>query len=444
MRSKKWVLPLMMGAFANTQVRIVGSIGISELLMCVIAPIVFVQNFSQLRKDGFGTWLFLVFLLNVGCIVSSIYNHTELEFALRGFAATYSIFACTVCFYKVLRRDIGLFRFVLLGLAISSVLNIFAFHQGAEGAQAEALGGDVVENITNSTLFWIGRLLNWGMLPIYGWYLQTPMWYSILAPIGIAAYSIIGTGSGRSAALGVIGSVFFVVVGGKSFRKMQRISKHLFSLLFGLIIVAFGLKAGYMALGKHGLLNEKQMARYETQTEGGTQTSALSLLMHGRVEFFCGAYAAIQKPFCGYGPWPIDHDGLYVEFLSKYGGREDYEFAAKSYENSAVNGRVRWLPSHSQIIQFWQWYGLPGLIYMIYILYIKLEYLKKYLHAIPQLYGYIASTTIAGLWHFIFSPYGNRVGVAVGCAVLLLNRAIAEGRVQLPEYMVQDKFKYDN
>ena len=443
MKSKNWVLPLLMGAFANTQIRIVGSIGISELIMCIIGPFIFMQDFAQLRKDGFGAWIFFVIFLNVGCVASSLYNNTELGFALRGFAATYSLFACTVCFHRVLRKDIGLFRFVLLGIAISSILNIFAFHQGAEGAEAEKLGGATVENIASGTLFWIGRLLNWVMLPIYGWYLQTPMWYSVLAPIGVAAYSIVGTGSGRSAALGVIGSVFFVMVGQKSSRRMQYISRHLFSIMIGAVMVVIVLKTGYMALGKHGLLNEKQMARYETQTEGGTKTGALSLLMHGRVEFFCGAYASFRRPIMGYGPWPIDYDGLYIEFLSKYGGPEDYENAFKTYEHKTRLGRVSWLPSHSQVIQFWQWFGLPGLLYMLYVLYLKIQYLRKYLHVIPQLYGYIASTTIAGLWHFFFSPYGNRVGAAVGCAVLLLNRAIAEGKVPLPEYMWRDKIKHD-
>ena len=444
MRSKNWILPLLMGAFANTQVRLIGSIGISELIMCLVGPFIFIQDFSQLRKDGFGTWLFFVILLNIGCLTSSLYNHTEVGFALRGFAATYSLFACTVCFHRVLRKDIGLYRYVLLGLAISSILNVFAFHQGAEGAVAEQQGGDTVENIASGTLFWVGRLLNWVMLPINGWYLQTPILYSILAPIGIAVYSVAGTASGRSAALGVIGSVFFILVGRKSSQRMRWISKHLILLAIGGVFVVFATKAGYMALGKYGLLNEKQMARYEGQTEGGTKTSALSLLMHGRVEFFCGAYAAVKRPIVGYGPWPVDEDGLYLEFLSKYGGKEDYERASKTFSHMALTGRKSWLPSHSQIIQFWHWFGLPGLLYMLYSLYLKIQYLRKYIHVIPQLYGYIASTTIAGLWHYFFSPYGNRMGVAVGCAVILLNRAIAEGKVALPEYMWREKLKHDN
>ena len=443
MSSKNWIVPLLMGAFANTQMRIVGSIGISEFIMCIVAPFIFMHNFTLLKKDGFGTWIFLTIFLNIGCVASAVYNHTQYDLFLRGFATTYSLSACTVCFHHVLRKDIGLFRFVLLGLAISSIINIFAFHQGAEGAEAEKLGGATVANLTSGTLFWLSRLIKWLMLPINGWYLQTPLWYSIITPVGIAAYSIIGTASGRSAALGVLSGIFFVIVAGKSSLRMQRISKNIGMTFISVIISGFFLKFVYTELGRNGLLNDKQMVRYEEQTEGGTKTDTLSLLMHGRVEFFCGLYAAIQRPIWGYGPWPVDEENLYLEFLGKYGGVEDYEKAAEIVAYRTMTGRKAWLPSHSQIIQFWQWFGLPGLLIMLYSLYLKLEFLRKYLHLIPQLYGIMVVGLISEMWHFFFSPFGNRVQAAMMWALILLVRAIAKGTVCFPEYMWREKQKYD-
>lgn len=442
-----WSL-LLAGAFSNTQINIGGSIGISELLFFVMAPFVFIADMEQLRKDGFLPLVMAAFLVVVGCCVSGWLNSTPFPLFMKGFATTYSVFACIVVFHRLLRRDLDGLKWVVMGFAISQIINIFIFHQGAEGAMATRQAYDnstigVAKTIADSTLFWVNRLTHWLMLPIRGWYLTTPTWYSVSIPLLLSLYAVGFTGSGRSAALGTLGGCILIMIAGKSIRRMKSISKHFVIFVALAVVLAFVAKATYMQLGRMGMLNEAQTKKFNEQTKGGRNTGMMQLLVSGRVEFFSGLYAAIKKPVVGYGPWPVDQDGIYYDFLEKYGDIEDwtmYEATKRELMSSSI--RKNWLPSHSFIVEFWQWYGIAGLIFWIYILRQLYVYMKRDIYVVPQWFGYLAVGAPPLLWSIFFSPFGSRMLFAFYFVVLLFNRAIAEGRVRLPNKMICDMSRY--
>lgn len=438
---------LLSGMLANTHVNIGGSIGISELAFFLVAPFVFIADMEQLRKDGFLPVTLLALSVVAGCCVSSWCNHTPFPLFMKGFATTYSVFACIVVFHRLLRRDMDGVKWVVLGFAISQIINVFAFRQGAEGAFAArraAGSGDleVAKAMTNGTLFWVNRATHWLMLPIRGWYLTTPTWYSASVPFALSVYAIAFTGSGRAAAIGTLVGCAFVLIAGKSKNRMRGISKHFVMFITIMGIFLFAVKTAYTQMGRMGLLSEAQTKKFMEQTKGGASTSALYILMSGRVEFFSGLYAACKRPIVGYGPWPIDKDGIYYEFLEKYGDIEDWS----NYENMRAeqwfSGHYTSLPSHSFIIEFWQWYGIPGLLFWIYILCQMFAYMRKYIYIVPQWFGFLAVGVPSVLWSIFFSPFGYRMYFAFFIVVLLFSRGISEGRIKLPEKMLFDINRY--
>lgn len=442
-----WSL-LLAGAFSNTQINIGGNIGISEFLFFLIAPFVFVADMEQLKKDGFFPLTMLALAVVGGGGLSGWLNGTPFPLFMKGFATTYSVFACVVVFHRLLRRDLDGVKWVIMGFAISQIINIFVFHYGAEGAAASRMASDssmmeVAKTMSEGTLFWVNRATHWLMLPIRGWYLTTPAWYSVFIPLLLSAYAVAFTGSGRSAALGTLGGCVLIMIGGKSIRRMKSISKHFMSFCVLAVVLAFAAKATYTQLGRMGMLNEAQTKKFMEQTKGGRTTGMLQLLISGRVEFFSGLYAAIRKPVVGYGPWPVDRDGLYFDFLEKYGDIEDWEtYETVKKERLYSSSRYNWLPSHSFIVEFWQWYGIAGLIFWIYILRQVYVYMKRDIYVVPQWFGYLAVGAPPLLWSIFFSPFGSRMLFAFYFVVLLFNRAIAEGRVRLPDKMIRDMSKY--
>ena len=444
---KQSIAPLLlMGMFSFTQIRIGGNIGISELIACLICPILFIVNFQKIRHDGFLPLVSLAALCILGCFIAGWVNNTDFMRLSKGLAATYTFFSGIVVFHFLLRDRLDGVKWALLGFAISVVINAFYFHYGAEGGLSVtegATGADAAANMAkNNTLFWASRLEHWLFLPIRGWYLSTPLAYTILAPLGLVVFSIFVTASGRSLALVSLISVFLSVVGGKSVRKMQRISRGFWLYLILALVIALAFKSFYMNLGKHGKLSEAQLRKYESQTSGGTKTGTLQFLMSGRVEFFVGLMAAFRRPILGYGPWPIDEDGIYFEFLEKYGNVEDFEVFDKVRQRQRGSGRFMWLPSHSIIIEFWQWFGIFGLLLWLYIVWNIYLYFRRYLTCVPQWFGFLALYTPTAIWHIFFSPFGGRIFWSFFIVILFLNKAIAVGKLRLPPDMEFEKWNH--
>ena len=121
-RNKSMILlPLFVGIFSMTQIRVVGSIGIAELVFYFAAPFVFVKNRRELWRDGFGPVIWLSICSILGCCISSWHNNTIFPAFLRGFAVTYSLFALPICLHGILHKNLNGLKWILLGICISSI-----------------------------------------------------------------------------------------------------------------------------------------------------------------------------------------------------------------------------------------------------------------------------------------------------------------------------------
>ena len=163
------------------------------------------------------------------------------------------------------------------------------------------------------------------------------------------------------------------------------------------------------------------------------------------MEFFVGAYACMQRPIVGYGPWAIDEDNYYGAFLEKYGTDDDYKnyIELEKWWQTAVG--ISWqrlIPGHSHIIGFWLWYGIFGLIFWLYVLSQVVRFLRKDVATVPQWFGFLAVSLPTFLWHVFFSPLTGRVATGMFLVALMMTRAIRMGRVQLPDEMLYEISKY--
>ena len=416
---KSAFLMFVIGLFSITQIRIVGSIAISELIMFFIAPFVWSSNQVMFGRDRCNKFLFFCVLAMIGCVLSSFFNGIDMPRAIRGFATAYGFLASFIVFYPILRRDPKSFGWYLLGVAFSSVLCTFVFQGGYEMNEAENRGGGA-EAIMSGPIYWIGRVGGFENWLICAKYMSLPAIVSIILPLAFGSFALLTTASGRSAALIAMAGCAMIVYAGKDVRKMRAIRKRLLGFAIGAVIVVSIFKGVYSQAAKTGALGEEAQKKYESQTRGGTDV--LHLLMAGRGEAFLGLYYCAQRPIMGYGPWALDETGIYLNFFAKYGLAEDYEKMMQGMARSGM--KTPWVGAHSAMLQFWLAYGILGMPVWIYIFYLMYDYLTKRIGSVPEFFGYFAVTLPGMLWAIFFSPFGGRIGWGFMLAMLLVNRAM--------------------
>ena len=448
MNSKRASLFLfLLGTFSMTQIHVVGNIGISELVVFFVAPLIFIQDYRFLKLDGFMPAIMLSILMCVGCVVASIMNHTSVPNFLRGFAAPYTIFSVLVVGHHLVRKSPGGHKWFALGMAMTVTINIFIFQRGVE-ADIWGQGGrglEAVEGIMNGPLFWVSRINAWINVPIRGWYLQSPSIYSIAMPIFMFFFAALTTESGRSAAATALGAAMLVLLGGKKRKQLDRLSRGLWGVVIVSLIIIQFLTMAYKSAATSGLLGEKAYHKYERQMKG-RKGGVLATLIGGRLEFFVGTYAALKKPIVGYGPWALDVYGYYDEFLAKYGTADDYVeyLRAQAYQQKVGHSFVRLLGAHSHIIGSWLKYGICGLLFWLYVLWLVFRYFRKDLSAVPQWFGLLAVSTPSFLWSVMFSPFGDRVWETMLIVFMLMAHAVRIGRIHLPFEMIKEIEKVDH
>ena len=428
-----WYL-FLIGLGSLTQIKIGFSIGISEIFVYLAAPFLYMRNAAMLKRDGMMPLLFLGLLVNIMNVVSGLANNIPIYFYFKGFASTYPLLAFPIVLHHLLTKNPMGHRWLFFGVAISNIVNIFMFRTAFEStAYVQGMSGsDAISAIMSGPIFWIGRLSRFVGLPISGWYWETPFLYICIAPIAMAAFSMLTSESGRSAALGSLGVVFIALLCGKSRNRMRRFGQNIWMIMGVSIIGIIIAHAGYRYSATHGLLGEKAQAKYEHQTKGNG--GILKLLMGGRGDFFIGFLEALNKPWIGHGPWAFDNGEARQDFLAKYGDDEDYEEALKSERYRIKNGlsTMSFIPAHSHIASFFLWFGVVGLVYWLYVIYAIFRYLHKEMASAPHWFAPLALATPSFMWLLFFSGFAYRIATMPYVVLLFMAHAYYTGAKRLP------------
>ena len=432
MQKKLSYLWLILGL--GSQLQIVASLSITECIVLFSAPFIFLKSYAQMKKDGVMPFFWMSILVIVGCVIGCVANHSHPMAVLRGMATT-CLISCSIIFsHWIIRNDPSGFKWMFLGGALSGVVSTFVFQNAVEMAQ---FGGDV-DLIMSGPLFWIKRLGAFVMLPTKGWYVHMPMSVNLVAPLFMAVFAMFTSQSGRSSALASFAFVAIVLVGGRSRRTMMRISKNFWLLCCIGIVGIFVAYTVYKTAATKGWLGEAARTKYELQSRG--EDSIGRLILGGRAEAFVGLLACRDKPIVGWGPWAVDTKGYFEEFMSKYGTLEDVIELQKSQQRMAMMGILdnRMIKCHAYITEFWVWYGIFGLMFWIYAMFVLVRYLRQDCYVVPQWFAWLACAIPGMFWGIFFSPFQDRFGVPMFLVACLMVRAVRKGVFQLPVEMVAE------
>ena len=427
----------------GSQLQIIASLSFTELFVFAAAPFIFFNEKDYMRRNGMMTFFWLSILVVVNCMIACIVNHSAPIYVLRGMAVTCLLPCVIVVGHWMLRRDMGGFKWMLIGTAISSVLCTFIFQKSVEVSMLAGgvAGESAVDAIISGPIYWINRLnAMLGAIP-KGWYLQCPIIVSVIIPLFMAGFSVFTSTSGRSAALGAMGAACLILIAGKTRDSIRRRLCDKFGMWCCVAIVGiFCLHALYRISATQGWLGEDALQKYEQQTQG--DTSIKKLLLGGRMESFCGLIACIDNPIVGFGPWPSDNNGYVAEFLERYGTIDDYNSYVNLQLYRAKHGVYgHRIPCHAYLTEFWCWYGIFGLIFWLYVIFVFIRYLKQDCWVVPQWFMWIAASIPGYFWGIFFSPWSDRVGGIVFVVACLMARAVRMGSQRLPDYMEEEIFK---
>ena len=436
-------LLFLLGVFSATKVYFYGTLAISEAVIFFVAPIVFILNLHNLKKDGFMGFIWMLACLILSMLISSFANSTPKPFVFKEFAVLYGWFCYFIVLHSLLRNNFNGLKYYLIGCLISSFITIFAFNPQAtiDSSGSGYVGEANVEDLVSGPLFWLEKLTMVTLMPIKCWYLQTPQVYSLAAPIGCALFALFTTESGRSGSLMMIVATFFIAIGGKSRLGMKKIGRHI--VLFVLVGFAgvFFYKMVYSYAAQHGMLSETATLKYHRQTARGNDI--LHILMAGRQEFFLSFQAALDKPIIGHGPRARDNKGYLDKYLWEHGSDQDIRYL-EYYNNRLISrGMVGEIRTHSHIMGAWVHYGIFGLIFFLYFLWSIVVFMRKNMSSIPQWYGYFSTAIAPMVWSVFFNPYGARSTIPLFMVCMLFARAVGRRRMGLPYDMEIEARKYD-
>jgi hypothetical protein len=395
-KSKNW-LAFLYGLGSMTQVRIVGSMGITELVCVFISPFVLSRTWRTMRRTRVKPMLMFMAAWFLSALLTDlVWRQSRLYDMLRGCTAIVFLAVMLICTYALIHDDLMRLRWIAVGTFLSGVLAIFVFQPQVLYGLAEKLGaGDVAEVMEFKTYY----------VHVWNAFAQAAaaVFYSRAPALVVALQCAVGAlhlreGS-RSAFLVALVAALGSYVGRYAFPALRAVQRNMVAFVIAAVLCAFGVEALYGHAAASGWMGEQERRKYEAQSE--TKIGLLS----GRAEFI-GALAAIRdSPLLGHGSWALD-DRMYrrkiLEWLEDEKGLERYERDAR------LGLHLRTVPTHSHIWQAWVWHGLAGGVFWIAILAWMFRYLVQGIHLCRPLLAYNLMITVSSFWSILFSPFYNR------------------------------------
>lgn len=407
-------------------IRLVASLTLTEAIVLVVAPFVVFNEYPYMKRSGALPFWLLSLMMFLGCAIACAVNGTPRFLALRGFAAT-SVIMCAIPFaHSLIRNDPNGFRWMLLGNLCLAVFH-FVTKSGIDVLLAESADAYSIK----------GLVFTIAMMPVKGWYLKIPTEFSVGASLFIAMFSLTRTVSGRGTALGCLGFAVLAFIGGRTPRDMSWFSRHFRIFCIVCFLAVSVLNTAYRHAAMKGWLGERSRSKYYMQTQGSKSVGRL--LLGGRGEAFVGLLGCRDRPIVGFGPWAMDTRGYIEEFVNKYGTERDIDnFYNESERNASKYNGYRLIPCHSHITECWLWFGISGLLFWVYYVFIVLRYLKEDCFAVPQWFGWLACSIPEILWNIVFNPMSSRFLYPMIGVAFLYARAVRMGTFVLPPDMINE------
>ncbi len=413
-RASRWnvsdSISFIVGLLALFYVNAVGQLYISEILLTLLAPLLWLQRGRALLRNtdarkimSFGAlWL-------IGQVLTDLIRQTPVLDLARGWSGIIVMLFSFSSLYLLLGNNLRRIKIFAFGYVLSGLLSLFIQPSPYFTAYLWKFGfGAPVVLLTFLFVIMVSR----------GQINRMRKWLWLIIAVGALSFYL----DARSLGGMVILSGVVLWLRTASFTRGTLARFRAWNLfLVGLLLVglAWGLLEGYAYSAQQGLLGPAAQYKFERQYNG----SVWGLLLGGRIEILASSQAIFDSPIIGHGSWAKDAKYRFFIYQLAQLGYQVNPAQLDTYVNS-----TDLIPAHSHFTQAWVWAGLLGALFWAWILIFVGRVFFK-VNATPnELYPLVIYFGIASIWDILFSPFGSlmRLIWVLRFVVFLSVRAQAE------------------
>lgn len=412
--NKKYI-SFIIGLFTATQVRILGTLSLSEFMIFFFLIYIIIVNpkaFGQIFKSKrMRTLLILCFLWICSIFFSDQINPTSLVDSLKGLGGVIPLFLGFLFFYWLFYEDLSHLGFFLWGYGFSYIISLFIFTPSAVSDRSDLAGVELYETGDYFSRLIVGGVGRFLTASEFQFFSNHP--YFIVFLHLIFSFYALFEGSRSPFLMGIISTILFCFFVKFSKLNFLNVKTTLYIKrkipLFIVFILIGGFISGkiYSYAAENGYLGEANKRKYETQSQ-----SKLGLLS-GRGEFVSAYLAIKDSPLLGHGSYAKDKEGYAIEAARITG---DDQFLEQLYEAKGDE----YIPTHSHITGAWVQNGILGAIFWCYALFLVVVYVFKYFYIYPKWVAYSINASLSMIWQILFSPFSNRPYLAAFFVFIIL------------------------
>lgn len=402
------VVAFLLGLGTRLQVQVIGYLPLSELAILAMSPFLLPQFTRRdvLRPTRLLVPLAILWLL--GTAVTDLVNETQWSLAARGLARPLVFLVCIpFCSWFFGTDTWRRLLWFSVGCVPSVVLSAFVLRGGVHEAREFQRGEAEINWVTH-----------WCALPFAISLVLALVYYQRRPIRAYAASLLVGLlniymGSRSLGGTSILGPAVCMVRnilaqrsrGGIWIRRRLTLPRAGVAIAF-VLLAAFATLETYRWAAENDMLGEKAREKYEAQSR-----SRFGLLIGGRAEVLAGIIAVSKSPIIGYGSWPLDKQGFYIQMCELLDEKPNMLFYKTGYPM---------IPCHSHVLQAWVQNGILGGVFWLYVLFFVIArsvYRPMVDESRLRLWESIVS--INTVWVVLFSPISDRLAMCVTLVVML-------------------------
>ena len=375
------VMVFLIPATQFFELKIVGRLFLSDMLLALILPILLLDYGQRLRAHLPMIFISLALLWLSGQVVTDIIRGTVFSDYARGWAKIGFTLINFCALYLLLYGHKRRLILYAVGLATGGLISYFV--------NPSPYAADYPWK------FGYGAPITWFLILLAVEIIRRRRMGSYIATgilVGAAALNIfMGFRSLGGICFLSASFVFMQTQWGERLANVRTRPRQV--LLVGLVLVAAGIVVINMydyAAGS-GLLGEGARGNYEMQASG-----KYGLLIGGRSEVLVSSRAILDSPFLGHGSWAKDDQ--YSTLLFELRQQAGYVGGADDEEDL--------IPTHSHLLGAWVEAGLSGAIFWACILCLPMFVLFRPHREVDCMAPLSAFVAFMLIWDILFSPYG--------------------------------------
>lgn len=382
----------------------VGFIAMLDLASYVLAIPIFLTSFSSYSKHLKWLMLLICFWL-INAIVSDMYRGTPFRIGFKAWMIIVNSLTLVIVGAWILRKSVRALPFFLVGCAVSMVVQLYYFQNGALLSYAVRSGFSGGTNMSD-------YLIDKQVYPIWvGMFLSILMAFRILGvvpwPICIAGYVagaffLMAQGGSRSSFLINMCSSFLVFAYVYWRKGFDLIFKRKLLTLCGVVVVALLFNMFYLHAAKEGWLGEAGYQKVEKKKSGEDS------FLDNRADLLINWPFLWRSPIIGAGSELIDRWG----YVNRSPYVRHYDPMGRPIYHDGFYG-------HSCIVSAWTANGLFGLVFWLFVFWLVFDFLGEKLYVLRDAGPYVMACLIGICWNIAFSPYGMFRGRVMFVAAFL-------------------------